>query len=97
MGFRIDARIFSQQHRWLEGADGMLTGFLDAQVRNSILRFAFPVIGVQRSGKVKLAVEVNLCLERPIVRLSGVLISGGALQFAPTSQTITCNFSRVYL
>ena len=84
-------------HLTITEADGVLTGLLDAQVRNSILRFAFPVIGVQRSGNVKLAVEVNLCLERPIVRLSGALISGGALQFAPTSQTITCNFSRVYL
>ena len=81
----------------LSETGGVLTGFLDAQVQRSILRFAFPVTGSQRSGHVELAVQVNLCLERPIVRLSGTLVSDGALQFAGTSQTITCNFSRVYL
>ena len=81
----------------LSDTSGAFTGFLDAQVQHSVLRFAFPVTGSQRSGRVELAVQVNLCLERPIVRLSGTLISDGALQFASTSQTITCNFNRVYL
>ena len=75
---------------------GALTGLLDAQVKHSLLRFAFPVTGSRLQGHVDLAVQVNLCLERPIVRLSGAL-GDDALQFAGTSQTITCNFSALYL
>ena len=81
----------------ISAADGALTGFLDAQVQRSLLRFAFPVSGLQRSNRVDLAVQVNLCLERPIVKLVGTVTSDGALQFAGTSQTITCNFSSLYL
>lgn len=81
----------------VSAADGALTGFLDAQVQHSLLRFAFPVTGVQRSNRVDLAVQVNLCLERPIVRLTGAVTDDGAITFAPTAQTITCNFGSVYL
>ena len=76
---------------------GALTGLLDAQVKHSLLRFAFPVTGSRLQGHVDLAVQVNLCLERPMVRLSGALGGDDALQFAVTSQTITCNFSALYL
>ena len=78
-------------------AGGVLTGFLDAQVQHSLLRFGFPVTGLQRQGRVDLAVQVNLCFERPIVKLVGTVGDDGALAFAATSQTITCNFSQVYL
>ena len=78
-------------------AGGALTGFLDAQVKHSLLRFAFPVTGSRLQGHVDLAVQVNLCLERPIIRLSGALGGDDALEFAGTSQTITCNFSALYL
>ena len=81
----------------VSAADGALTGFLDAQVQHSLLRFAFPVTGVQRSNRVDLTVQVNLCLERPIVKLVGEASDDGALTFGATSQTITCNFSQVYL
>ena len=78
-------------------AGGVLTGFLDAQVQRSILRFAFPVTGVRRSNRVDLTVQVDLCLERPMVRLVGEAGNDGTLTFAATSQTITCNFAQVYL
>ena len=78
-------------------ASGVLTGFLDAQLQRSVLRFAFPVTGSQHAERVDLAVQINLCLERPIVRLSGTLGQDGALLTAGTSQTITCNLSSLYL
>lgn len=81
----------------LSEARGALTGFLDVQVQHSLLRFAFPVTGSKRSNRVDLTVQVNLCLERPTVRLVGTVTSDGTLQFAGTSQTITCNFSSLYL
>jgi hypothetical protein len=90
-GAMLELRLTIQQ------ADGALTGFLDAQVQRSLLRFAFPITGSLRSGRVDLAVQANLCLERPTVHLIGVVTDDGAITFAATSQTITCNSSSVYL
>jgi hypothetical protein len=78
-------------------AGGTLKGFLDAQVEHSVLRFAFAVNGTQRQGRVDLAVQVNLCVERPSVHITGTATDNGAITFAATAQTITCNFARVYL
>jgi hypothetical protein len=79
----------------LTDVDGALKGDLRAQVRDLFLPLTFSLTGERRDLRVRLKLEISLCLEGTTVMLEGTMAADGAIEMPSSSQAITCNFGRV--
>jgi hypothetical protein len=79
----------------LTDVDGALKGDLRAQVRDLFFPVTFSVTGERRDLRVRLKLEISLCLEGTTVMLEGAMAADGAIEMPSSSQAITCNFGHV--
>ncbi len=91
-----DAHIVPLELRMnLTDVNGALKGDLRAQARDLFLPLTFALTGERRDLRVRLKLEVSLCLEGTTATLEGAMVADGVIEMPSSSQAITCNFGRV--
>jgi hypothetical protein len=81
----------------LTDANKSLKGDLLARTTKLPLAFSFALSGERHDPKVRIKLEVGLCLEGPSVTVEAMLRVDGSLEVPATSQVISCNFGRLRL